>query len=156
MRRGLEIDTKGCGFEKFFGDEYMGYMYPTVFMEEGGNVLVSVPDLPGLHTFASNMADALFMAQDAIEMWLWDAENKGEDIPPSSSLAKIAEACKSPAQVVNMVAADTDEYRRHNDTRSVKKTLSIPAWLNHQAEKANAPFSQILQQGLKEYLHIAQ
>jgi hypothetical protein len=57
--------------------------------------------------------------------------------------------------MVSMVAADTDEYRRQNDTRAIKKTLSIPAWLNHQAEKANAPFSQILQQGLKEYLHIA-
>ena len=58
--------------------------------------------------------------------------------------------------MIAWVAADTDEYRRQNDTRSVKKTLSIPAWLNHQAEKANAPFSQILQQSLKEYLHIAQ
>jgi len=55
-----------------------------------------------------------------------------------------------------MVAADTDEYRRQNDTRSVKKTLSIPAWLNNRAEKANAPFSQILQEGLKEYLNITQ
>jgi len=93
--------------------------------------------------------------QDAIEMWLWDAENKGETIPPASSHVKIAKMCGSPNQVVSMVAADTDEYRRRNDTRSVKKTLSIPAWLNHQAENANAPFSQILQQGLKEYLHIA-
>ena len=101
------------------------------------------------------MADALFMAQDAIEMWLWDAENKGEAIPSASSQKKIAKQCKSTIQAVNMVAADTDEYRRQNDTRSIKKTLSIPAWLNHQAEEANAPFSQILQQGLKEYLHIA-
>jgi hypothetical protein len=54
------------------------------------------------------------------------------------------------------VAADTDEYRRQNDTRAIKKTLSIPAWLNHKAEAANAPFSQILQQGLKDYLQIAQ
>jgi hypothetical protein len=51
---------------------------------------------------------------------------------------------------------NSGEYRRQNDSRSVKKTLSIPAWLNHQAEKVNAPFSQILQQGLKEYLHIGQ
>ena len=134
----------------------MKYVYPAIFTAEEGNILVSVPDLPGLHTFGHNMADALFMAQDAIEMWLWDAENKAEAIPPASSQKKIAKLCKSPDQVVSMVAADTDEYRRQNDTRAVKKTLSIPAWLNHQAEKANAPFSQILQQGLKEYLHIAQ
>ena len=134
----------------------MKYVYPAIFTIEEGNVLVNVPDLPGLHTFGINMADALFMARDAIEMWLWDAENKGEAIPPVSSQRKIAKMCKSPDQIVSMVAADTGEYRRQNDIRSVKKTLSIPAWLNHQAEKANAPFSQILQQGLKEYLHIAQ
>ena len=133
----------------------MKYVYPAIFTPAEGNILVSVPDLPGLHTFGSSMADALFMAQDAIEMWLWDAENKVETIPAASGHKKIAKLCKSPEQVVSMVAADTDEYRRQHDTRSIKKTLSIPAWLNHQAEKANAPFSQILQQGLKEYLHIA-
>ena len=89
-------------------------------------------------------------------MWLWDAENNGEAIPQASNQKKIVKLCKLPEQVVSMVAADTDEYRRQNDTRSIKKTLSIPAWLNNQAEKANAPFSQILQQGLKEYLNIAQ
>ena len=134
----------------------MKYVYPVIFTNDGETVLVSVPDLPGLHIFGKNMADALFMAQDAIEMWLWDAENKGEAIPPASSQKKIAKMCKSPDQLVSMVAADTDEYRRQNDTRSVKKTLSIPAWLNHQAEKANAPFSQILRQGLKDYLRIVQ
>ena len=58
-------------------------------------------------------------------------------------------------EIVSLIAADTTEYRRANDTKSVKKTLSIPSWLNHQAESANAPFSQILQQGLKDYLQIA-
>ena len=134
----------------------MKYVYPALFTAEEGKILVSVPDLPGLHTFGDNMADALYMAQDAIEMWLWDAENKAETIPPPSSHAQIAKMCKLPNQVVSLIVADTDEYRRQNDTRAVKKTLSIPAWLNHKAEIANAPFSQILQQGLKEYLHIAQ
>jgi predicted RNase H-like HicB family nuclease len=134
----------------------MKYVYPAIFTTEEKNILVSVPDLPGLHTFGGSMADALYMVQDAIEMWLWDAENKGEPIPHASSQLEIAKTCESSDQIVSMVAADTDEYRRQNDTRAVKKTLSIPAWLNHQAEKANAPFSQILQQGLKEYLHTAQ
>ena len=134
----------------------MKYVYPAIFTPEEENILVSVPDLPGLHTFGNSMADAIFMAQDAIEMWLWDAENSGEAIPPASSQKKIAKLCKSPGQVVSMVAADTDEYRRQNDSRSIKKTLSIPAWLNYQAEKANVPFSQVLQQALKDYLHIPQ
>ena len=134
----------------------MKYVYPAVFTAEEGKILVSVPDLPGLHTFGNNMADALYMVQDAIEMWLWDAENKSESIPSASSFKEISEKYKSSEHIVSLVAADTDEYRRQNDTRAVKKTLSIPAWLNYKAEMANAPFSQILQQGLKEYLHITQ
>jgi len=92
-------------------------------------VLVSIPDLSGFHTFGNRMADALFMAQDAIEVWLWDAENNRAVILPPPSQAEIAKMCKMPDQMVIMVAADTDEYRRQNDTRSVKKTRSIPAWL---------------------------
>ena len=134
----------------------MKYAYPAIFSREGDNILVSVPDLPGCHTFGDDLADALCMAQDAIEMWLWDAENGGEVIPAPSRREKIEKCCKGEGQFVNMVAADTDDYRRRHDTRAVKKTLSIPSWLNYEAERANAPFSQILQQGLKEYLHLSQ
>jgi predicted RNase H-like HicB family nuclease len=133
----------------------MKYVYPAIFTPEDGNILASVPDLPGLHTFGSGLAEAIYMAQDAIEMWLWDAENNNETIPPASSQAEIAKRCTRAEQFISLVAADTDEYRRQTETRSVKKTLSIPAWLNDKAEKANAPFSQILQQGLKEYLHVS-
>jgi len=126
------------------------YVYPVILCPDDGFIGVTVPDLPGCHTFGVNMADALFMAQDAIEMWLWSAEDEGLDIPPASKDLQVG-----PGETLSLVAADTDEYRKTHDTRSVKKTLSIPSWLNHQAEKANAPFSQILQQGLKEYLQIA-
>ena len=134
----------------------MRYAYPAIFTPEGNQILVDVPDLPGLHTFGDNMAEALYMAQDAIEMWLWDAENESEKIPAASNYEDVAKTCKEPGQFASMVAADTDEYRRQIDTRAVKKTLSIPQWLNYKAEKANAPFSQILQQGLKAYLKIAE
>jgi predicted RNase H-like HicB family nuclease len=74
----------------------MKYVYPAIFTPEEGNILASVPDLPGLHTFGNSMADALFMVQDAIEMWLWDAENNGEPIPPASSQKRVAKMCESP------------------------------------------------------------
>jgi predicted RNase H-like HicB family nuclease len=131
----------------------MKYVYPAIFMPEDGNILVSIPDLPGLHTFGGTVAEAIYMAQDAAQMWLWDAENKGESIPPASDLSDVRRYENS-GQFVSLVMADTDEYRRQTATKAVKKTLSIPAWLNERAEKANAPFSQILQQGLKEYLHV--
>jgi len=128
----------------------MKYVYPAILFPDDGQVGVKVLDLPGCFTFGSDKAEALLMAKDAIEMWLWAAENKHEPIPPASETLAI-----EAGEILTLIAADTDEYRKANDTRAIKKTLSIPSWLNYQAEKANAPFSQILQQGLKEYLSIA-
>ena len=127
----------------------MKYVYPAILFPDDGKIGVTVPDLPGCHTYGDNTADALLMAKDAIEMWLWDAENKQEAIPVASETLPVEHN-----ETLTLIAADTDEFRQANDTRAVKKTLSIPSWLNYQAEKANAPFSQILQQGLKEYLQL--
>ena len=128
----------------------MKYVYPAILYPDDGKIGVTVPDLPGCHTFGNDVADALFMAKDAVEMWLWNAENENMTIPKASETLQTEKG-----ETVNLIAADTDEYRKANDTRAVKKTLSIPSWLNRQAEQANAPFSQILQQGLKDYLQIA-
>jgi len=128
----------------------MKYVYPAVLYPDDGCVGVRVPDLPGCYTFGRDKADALLMAKDAVEMWLWHAENNRESIPKASNSLTVAEE-----ETFTLIAADTDEYRRASDTRAVKKTLSIPSWLNYQAEKANAPFSQILQQGLKDYLRVS-
>ena len=133
----------------------MKYVYPAVFSPDEGKILVSVPDLPGLNTFGDDLPEALYMAKDAIEMWLWDAENKHEEIPVPSAISAMGQYYETPDDFASLVAADTDEYRRLTDKRAVKKTLSIPSWLNEMAEKANAPFSQILQQGLKSYLNIS-
>ncbi len=128
----------------------MKYAYPAIFTpaKEGG-FDVKVPDLPGCRTCGDDLADALFMAEDAVAMWLWDAENQREAIPPASPSLPV-----EPPQFVNYVYADTDEYRRKNDSRAVKKTLSIPNWLNTKAEQAGVNFSQVLQDALKERLHI--
>jgi predicted RNase H-like HicB family nuclease len=132
----------------------MKYAYPVIFTPEDGKILADFPDLKNIHTFGDDIADALDMAKDAVEMWLWDAENKKTPIPSASDLTSIWKKCDSTEQFVSLVSADTEEYRRQNDNRAVKKTLSLPAWLNSKAEQANAPFSQILQQGLKEYLKL--
>ena len=129
----------------------MQYVYPAILYPDDGSVSIKVPDLPGCFTFGRNKAEALLMAKDAVEMWLWDAENNHELIPSASESLTVEQG-----EEFTLIAADTDGYRQANDTRSIKKTLSIPQWLNYKAEKANAPFSQILQQGLKEYLHISE
>ncbi|GHU56891.1 HicB family protein [Clostridia bacterium] len=127
----------------------MKYVYPAILIPVGNGYSVEVPDLPGCCTCGKSLADALKMAEDATSMWLWDAENKKEIIP-SASRTLNADA----PQFVNFIVADTDAYRKEHDSRAVKKTVSIPNWLNTQAEKANAPFSQILQEGLKQYLRL--
>ena len=129
----------------------MKYVYPAIFtplVEEGGYD-VYIPDLPYCRTCGDTLADAIEMAEDAVSMWLWDAENKKEIIPPPSETL-VHEA----PQFVSFVKADTDAYRRLNDNRAVKKTLTIPAWLNTEAENAHINFSGVLQSALKERLGI--
>ncbi len=127
------------------------YVYPAVFHpnSDDGSITVTIPDLPGCITEGKNLADAICMAQDALESWLWDAENCKESIPAPSAPAQV-----TAPEFVNYVYADTDEFRRKNDARAVKKTLSIPSWLNAQAEQAGVNFSQVLQDALKERLHV--
>ncbi len=126
----------------------MKYAYPAIFtpLDEGG-FDVRVPGLPGCGTCGDDLADAIFMAEDAVSMWLWDAENNHEPIPEAVPLA----AVEAP-RFISYVYADTDEYRRRHDNRAVKKTLSIPSWLNAEAEQAGVNFSQVLQEALKERL----
>jgi len=133
----------------------MKYVYPAVFTPEDGKMLVSVPSLKGCHTFGDDLPEAIEMAQDAAEMWLWQAERDGWAIPMPSSMEEAREFDESPDAFVSLIYADTDEFRRRCDSRAVNKTVTLPAWLKYQAEQANAPFSQILQQGLKDYLNIA-
>ena len=128
----------------------MKYAYGAIFtpLDDGGYDVIA-PDLPGCRTCGDDLADAIFMAEDAVAMWLWDAENKDEPIPAANPLPAV-----SAPRFANYILADTDEYRRKNDNRAVKKTLSIPSWLNVQAERAGVNFSQVLQDALKERLHI--
>lgn len=128
----------------------MKYAYPAIFTPvENGEFDVKVPDLPGCRTCGKNLADAIFMAEDATAMWLWDAETKAEIIPDPTLLPPVIAP-----QFFSYIVADTDEYRRKYDSRAVKKTLSIPSWLNVQAEQAGVNFSQVLQDALKEKLSV--
>lgn len=129
----------------------MKYTYPAVLTPlSTGEYDIKIPDLPGCRTCGKDLFEAIQMAEDAVAMWLWDAENKGEKIPsPGSVITALAES-----QQTTYIIADTDEYRRKYDNRAVKKTLSIPSWLNTKAEQAGVNFSQLLQDALKARLNI--
>jgi len=127
------------------------YVYPAIFTPLPSDEYdVRIPDLPGCITCGKDLVDAIEMAEDAVAMWLCDAEDHHENIPdPSKNLTT------EQPQFVNLVVVDTLEYRRENDNRAVKKTLSVPSWLNVKAEKAGVNFSQILQDALKNHLGIS-
>lgn len=127
----------------------MKYVYPAVFTEENGQYLVSVPDLSGCHTFGDDLNEAIEMARDAMAMWLCIAEDKNEEIPqPSMGLV-------FNTGFISFVDVDTIEYRKQTNNKAVKKTLSIPSWLNSQAERSGINFSNVLQNALMEQLHIS-
>ena len=127
----------------------MKYVYPAVFTPLDDGYDVHVPDLPGCRTCGDTLVDAIEMAEDAVSMWLWDAENEKEAIPKESQTLPY-----DPPQFVSLVKADTELFRRKMDSRAVKKTLTIPAWLNELAESAHVNFSGLLQEALKQHLNI--
>lgn len=125
----------------------MKYVYPAIFEDDDGKIGVSVPDIPGCFTFGDDMAEALLMAEDAIAMMLVQYENEGQSVPVASSISDI-----KTDGIVSLVLADTEKWRKQFDNKAVKKTLTIPSWLNSLAEKEGLNFSQVLQEALQAKL----
>lgn len=125
--------------------------YPAVFhtAEEGG-FWVTFPDIPECMTQGDNMQEAYEMAVDALGLSLTSREAEREEIPKASSLDEV-----DPEDgTLVIVEFDMAEYRRRNSSRAVKKTLSIPEWLNEAAVREGVNFSQILQEALISKLGI--
>jgi predicted RNase H-like HicB family nuclease len=131
-------------------------IYPACFYpcEEGGYT-VTFPDLPGCVTEGDTLTEAVDMAIDAAAGWLLDEVENKRPIPKSSDIKSVV-ADEYEDGFVSLISVDLDEYVRKHSNKAVKKTLTIPAWLNTLAEKNNINFSQILQEGLKKHLGIKQ
>lgn len=129
----------------------MKYIYPAIFEQEGENYNVRFPDLQGCNTFGTGLQDAYDMAEDALCLMLYHLEEEGATIPPGSRVSDIETAGDA---FVSLVSCDTLEYRQFYDNRAVKKTLTIPSWLNTMAERAGINFSAVLQAALKQELQI--
>jgi len=130
----------------------MVYLYPaTIQPESDGRYSIWFDDLIGCATSGETLAEAVFMARDALGGWLDSAMAHGDDIPMPTPLGNIA---LEEDQSVTLIDVDLEAYRRDNDLRSIKKTLTIPAWLNTRAERASVNFSQVLQEALCEKLGV--
>lgn len=119
--------------------------YPAIFHPEEVGFSVSVPDLEGCFTQGDTLEETLNSIQDAIGLYL-DGE---ENVPTPSVPGSVA---VPQGDFMMVVPFDPLAYQRRHNTRAVKKTLSLPAWLNEAAEAAHINFSSVLQDGLKHQL----
>ena len=132
----------------------MRYVYPAIFRQEPeGCYSVIFPDIKRGATQGDTIAECIEMAEDFLCLALYDMEQEGKEIPQPSDARKLAINSKD---IVTLISVDTEEYRRFYESRPIKKTLTIPSWLNARAEVAKINFSQTLQKALKEELKIAE
>lgn len=133
-------------------------VYPACFYEEKeGGYSVIFPDLNHLATCGNTLPEALENAVDCLAGYLYSAKLDGETPAAPSDLASVdvnAEYDEYKSAFVNLVSVDVEEYAKSHFNKAVKKTLTIPAWLNDMAVKQGLNFSQVLQNGLKNELHV--
>lgn len=127
------------------------YIFPAVFSYDEDGISIEFPDLQGCLSCAKTDEDALYMAKDALRGWLLVAEQYDDPIPDPLKLSEIITNENEKAVLIEVcLATHRDAY----NNRSVKKTLTLPAWLNDLAEKENINFSFLLQQALKEQMKL--
>ena len=127
------------------------YIFPAIFYYDDDGISISFPDLKGCNSCAETDEEALYMAKDALRGWLLVSEEFGDEIPNPSQLRDIKLEDNQKAVLIDVHLA---LYREAYKNRAVKKTLTIPAWLNEIAEKENINFSATLQEAIKKQLHL--
>ena len=132
-------------------------IYPACFYEEKeGGYSVIFPKL-GIATCGDDIQEAMAMAIDLLAGYIYDARKSGEALPEPPKVSEIdvnAEYDGYKTVFINLVSVDVDEYAKKHFERAVKKTLTIPAWLNDLAVKEGINFSQVLQNALKQQLNV--
>lgn len=129
------------------------YIFPAVFTYAEDGISIEFPDLPGCLPCAHSTEEALSNAKQALGLHLYGMEQDGEDIPSPTPVETIQTHGR---QVLMLVDTWMPLIREAVESRAVKKTLTIPQWLNTASEQAGVNFSQVLQQALKERLGVAE
>lgn len=125
--------------------------YPIIMTQGEKYIVVFIPDF-NINTQGTDYANAIEMARDAIGVMGIDMEDDGEKAPDPSPLKKVQADFSN--DIVTLVDVDFQAYRRANENRSVRKNVTLPSWLNELAEQNDINFSAVLQNGLKQELHI--
>ncbi|BDF57477.1 HicB family protein [Christensenellaceae bacterium] len=126
----------------------MKYVYTAIFEpQESGGYLVRVPDVLGCVTSGKDITEAMELAKDALAGCLCSAEDHGYPIATSTLPGALDVPDGAFAALIDV---DTNQYRAETDNRSVRKNVSIPAWMETRAERAGISLSQTLQEALRK------
>lgn len=142
----------------------MKVTYPVIFTDIKTNILIEVPDL-NILTEANeegkekaSFADAIMMARDAIGLSCISAEDRGEPVAKASALNDIdlkkGTFAEDGESIVSLVDVDLQMYRRRLDNKAVRRNVTLPNWLNQEAEAANLNVSRVLQEALMQKLNV--
>ena len=126
----------------------MKLVYPAIFIpyEDGtGGYAVEFPDLPGCVTGGDDMAEAILMAEDAASGWVLTELEDGNKAPEATPIENIKTEGN---QFTSVIVLDMDAYAARYGKNAVKKTLTIPAWLNTFVEENGISCSKVLQEAL--------
>lgn len=132
-------------------------IYPACFFKEEDGYSVIFPDLNWLATQGDTLEEAMEMAVDCLAGYLYACQMDVDTVPEPSGMSAIdpVEVSKQIAPdeavgeaFVNMVSVDVAAYAKQHFEKSVRKTLTIPAWLNAAALEMDINFSQVLQEAL--------
>ncbi|MBD7937149.1 type II toxin-antitoxin system HicB family antitoxin [Cytobacillus sp. Sa5YUA1] len=127
------------------------YVFPAIFDYADDGISVEFPDLPGCLTFGNTDEEALEMAKEAMGLHLYSMEKDGDLIPNPTGFRDIRVESN---QVVVLVEVWMPLLRDQVDNQAIKKTLTIPQWLDEAAKEKKVNFSRVLQDALKDLLGI--
>ncbi|WP_186328138.1 type II toxin-antitoxin system HicB family antitoxin [Paenibacillus sp. 32O-W] len=129
------------------------YRFWAVLHHDSEGISVRFPDLPGCNTCGDTAEEAHAAAREALEGYLYVMEQDNDPIPDPSPLDSILKGLEE-NEAVCEVQVYMPTVRDAMESRAVKKTLTIPKWLNDAAEQQHLNFSHVLQEGLKRNLGI--
>ena len=136
-------------------------VYPAIFYQEDSGISVVFPDLNHLATCGDDMQEAMEMAVDCLAGYLFSEKLEGNELPTPTPVDKLdiyceddSEADRAVPRFANMVSVDVEAYAAQHFNKAVKKTVTIPEWLNNMALAKKINFSKVLQGALAKELNV--
>lgn len=122
------------------------YVYPALFhSNDDGSYTITFPDLPGCISEGKSIANAMYMAQSALTQWVEYMADKNLSLPAASAISDIS---TTQNEFVNLIRVEI------KDTRAVKRTVSIPKWMDDLVSESGLSLSRVLQDALRERLKV--